>query len=82
MVAGRGSNMSCVNRKLIHRYIDGWEYPDGRIEIRADGAVLSCRQYDNGARRGLFGSASFFGRPASCSSSCSMAIRSTSVLIE
>ncbi|AOI68539.1 integrase [Burkholderia ubonensis] len=34
------------NRTLIHRYIDVWEYPDGRIEIRADGAVLSCRQYD------------------------------------
>lgn len=35
-----------ANRKLIHRYIDVWEYPDGRIEIRADGVVLSCRQYD------------------------------------
>ncbi|CAG9192003.1 MULTISPECIES: ISNCY family transposase [Burkholderia] len=35
-----------VNRKLIHRYIDVWEYPDGRIEIRADGKVLSCRIYD------------------------------------
>ncbi|RQY08305.1 ISNCY family transposase [Burkholderia stagnalis] len=35
-----------ANRKLIHRYIDVWEYSDGRIEIRADGAVLSCRQYD------------------------------------
>lgn len=35
-----------TNRKLIHRYIDVWEYPDGRIEIRADGAALSCRQYD------------------------------------
>ncbi|PCE30590.1 ISNCY family transposase [Burkholderia ubonensis] len=35
-----------ANRTLIHRYIDVWEYPDGRIEIRADGAVLSCRQYD------------------------------------
>ena len=34
------------HRKLIHRYIDVWEYPDGRIEIRADGAVLSCRPYD------------------------------------
>ena len=32
-----------VNRKLIHRYIDVWEYPDRRIEIRADGKVLSCR---------------------------------------
>jgi len=34
------------NRKLIHRYIDVWEYPDGRIEIRADGRELPCRQYD------------------------------------
>ena len=34
------------NRKLIHRYIDVWEYPDGRIEIRADGEVLACRRYD------------------------------------
>ncbi|WP_415750532.1 ISNCY family transposase [Burkholderia sp. BCC1993] len=34
------------NRKLIHRYIDVWEYPDGRIEIRADGEVLHCRLYD------------------------------------
>ncbi|SIT51024.1 transposase [Paraburkholderia piptadeniae] len=34
------------NRRLVHRYIDVWEYPDGRIEIRADGRVLPCRQYD------------------------------------
>jgi len=34
------------NRKLIHRYIDVWEYPDGRIEIRAGGRVLPYRQYD------------------------------------
>ncbi|MFC6144066.1 ISNCY family transposase [Paraburkholderia silvatlantica] len=34
------------NRKLIHRYIDVWEYPDGRIEIRADGRELPYRQYD------------------------------------
>ncbi|WP_423395715.1 ISNCY family transposase [Burkholderia sp. LMG 21824] len=34
------------NRKLIHRYIDVWEYPDGRIEIRADGELLRCRLYD------------------------------------
>ncbi|MGU7812892.1 ISNCY family transposase, partial [Burkholderia sp. AW49-1] len=37
---------TAVNRKLIHRYIDVWEYADGRIEIRADGKVLSCRIYD------------------------------------
>ncbi len=34
------------NRKLIDRYIDVWEYPDGRIELRADGRVLASRQYD------------------------------------
>jgi transposase len=34
------------NRKLIDRYIDVWEYPDGRIELRADGRVLPSRQYD------------------------------------
>jgi hypothetical protein len=34
------------NRKLIHRYIEVWEYPDGRIEIRAGARVLACRQYD------------------------------------
>ncbi|WP_237070388.1 ISNCY family transposase, partial [Mycetohabitans sp. B2] len=34
------------NRKLIDRYIDVWEYPDGRIELRADGRVLTSRQYD------------------------------------
>jgi hypothetical protein len=34
------------NRKLIGRYIEVWEYPDGRIEIRADGRVLPYRQYD------------------------------------
>ena len=35
-----------ANRKLIHRYIDVWEYPDGRIEVRADGAALPCVPYD------------------------------------
>ncbi len=34
------------NRKLVHRYIDVWEYPDGRIEIRADGQPLPYREYD------------------------------------
>ncbi|KVC53588.1 ISNCY family transposase [Burkholderia stagnalis] len=37
---------TATNRKLIHHYIDVWEYPDGRIEIRADGTVLPCRRYD------------------------------------
>ena len=35
-----------ANRKLVHRYIDVWEYPDGRIEFRADGAALPCVPYD------------------------------------
>ncbi len=28
------------------RYIDVYEYPDGLIEIRADGVALPCRPYD------------------------------------
>ncbi|WP_321782062.1 ISNCY family transposase [Paraburkholderia sp. J94] len=34
------------NRKLVHRYIEVWEYPDRRIEIRAEGRVLPYREYD------------------------------------
>jgi transposase len=34
------------NRKLVHRYIEVWEYPDGRIELRADTRVLPYREYD------------------------------------
>lgn len=34
------------NRKLIHRYIEVWEYPDGRIELRAEARVLPYREYD------------------------------------
>jgi len=34
------------NRKLIDQVIEVWEYPDGRIELRADGRVLPYRQYD------------------------------------
>ncbi|MCE4547799.1 integrase catalytic subunit [Caballeronia calidae] len=34
------------NRKLIRRYVEVWEYPDGRIEIRADGQALQYREYD------------------------------------
>lgn len=34
------------NRKLIRRYVEVWEYPDGRIEIRADGRALPYREYD------------------------------------
>jgi len=33
-------------RKLIHRYLDVYEYPDGRIEIRANGVVLPYATYD------------------------------------
>ena len=35
-----------ANRSLIHNYLDVFEYPDGRIEIRADGVALPCRPYD------------------------------------
>ncbi|WP_198089192.1 ISNCY family transposase [Variovorax sp. E3] len=35
-----------ANRKLIHRYIDVYEYPDGRIELRADGVSLAYERYD------------------------------------
>jgi hypothetical protein len=35
-----------ANRGLIHHYLDVYEYPDGRIEIRADGGALTYRQYD------------------------------------
>lgn len=34
------------NRRLIHRYIDVYEYPDGRIELRADGRALPHVRYD------------------------------------
>lgn len=34
------------NRKLIRRYVEVWEYPDGRIELRAEGRVLPYREYD------------------------------------
>ena len=34
------------NRRLIHRYIDVYEYPDGRIEVRAGGLALPYVRYD------------------------------------
>jgi transposase len=37
---------SPVNRCLAHHYLDVYEYPDGRIELRANGATLTYRQYD------------------------------------
>ena len=33
-------------RALAHHYINVYEYPDGRIEIRAHGSALAYRQYD------------------------------------
>jgi hypothetical protein len=35
-----------ASRKLIGRYIDVWEYPDGRIELRAGGVALPYLPYD------------------------------------
>src|SRR3984885_14795133 len=35
-----------ANRSLIHCYLDVFEYPDGRIEIRVNGAALPCVPYD------------------------------------
>ncbi len=37
---------SPATRKLIHRYIDVYEYPAGRIELRADGVKLPFERYD------------------------------------
>jgi len=37
---------SSVTRALIHHYLDVYEYPDGRIEIVANGTALPYRQYD------------------------------------
>lgn len=34
------------NRDLIHKYLDVFEYPDGRIEIRVNGAALPYVEYD------------------------------------
>jgi hypothetical protein len=33
-------------RALIHHYIDVYEYPDGAIEVRANGAALAYKCYD------------------------------------
>ena len=35
-----------AHRKLIHRYIEVAEYPDGRIELWADGVALPYTTYD------------------------------------
>nr|WP_051062049.1 ISNCY family transposase [Paraburkholderia kururiensis] len=39
-----------ANRNLIHQYVEVVEYPDGRIEIQADGIVLPYTEYDRIAR--------------------------------
>ncbi|WGS51705.1 ISNCY family transposase (plasmid) [Paraburkholderia sp. D15] len=35
-----------ANRRLIHEYVEVVEYPDGSIEVQADGRVLPYREYD------------------------------------
>lgn len=37
---------SPASRALIHHYIDVFEYPDGEIELRADGRIVPCTRYD------------------------------------
>lgn len=37
---------TAATRKLIGSYIDIYEYPDGHIELRADGTALPYTQYD------------------------------------
>ena len=37
---------SPASRAPIHRYIDVFEYPDGQIELRADGRTVPCTRYD------------------------------------
>jgi transposase len=35
-----------TSRKLVNQYVDVYEYPDGRIEIRANGVALAHSEYD------------------------------------
>jgi hypothetical protein len=35
-----------VSRRLIGKYVEVYEYPDGRIEVRADGVTLPYTTYD------------------------------------
>jgi transposase len=37
---------TAINRRLIHQYVEVVEYPDGSIEVQADGVVLPYREYD------------------------------------
>lgn len=35
-----------LSRSLIHHYVDVYEYPDGRIELRADNVCLAYERHD------------------------------------
>jgi transposase len=35
-----------ATRRLIHKYIELYEHPDGRVELRADGTALPYTSYD------------------------------------
>ncbi|WP_118186248.1 ISNCY family transposase, partial [Paraburkholderia phosphatilytica] len=37
---------TATNRQLVHQYLEVVEYPDGRIELQADGVVVPYREYD------------------------------------
>jgi transposase len=37
---------TAANRRLIHEYVEVVEYPDGVIEVQADGVVLPHTEYD------------------------------------
>jgi hypothetical protein len=37
---------TAANRRLIHQYVEVVEYPDGVIEVQADGVVLPHTEYD------------------------------------
>jgi hypothetical protein len=37
---------SPANRALIHEYVEVVEYPDGTVEVQADGVALPCTSYD------------------------------------
>lgn len=34
------------SRRAIGKYLDSWQYPDGRVELRSNGAVLPYSAYD------------------------------------
>ncbi len=39
-------NDTVETRKLIHQYIEVYEYPDGRIELHANGMIFDYQRYD------------------------------------